>query len=283
MTEKFRQGLLLLGAVIGLAVAALEAVTWRFAPDGRDAAAIVNDVVIPRADYQQMLNLLSSSRVNGALTPQDRQYVLNRLVEEELLFQRAEEIGLMRNHRALQASIVRAMVGFILDDASSAPPSDEVLAAFYQKHQAWFTPKEQLRVVRIYLRPEQAKLAQEVAARLKRGENFAALAKRLAAKNISSAIEIPDRLLPRDKLFEYLGEDLTERVGALAVGGIIGPIESEAGIDFLWLRGRQKPSPPRFEDIKPRVATYYAQRRDDERLKNYITGLRDQAKIELFP
>ena len=280
MSENFRRGLLLLGAVIGLSVAALEAVTLRRAPDGGDAAAIVNDVVISQSDYRKALGILSTAR-RGAMTEADRDHVLGRLVEEELLFQRAEEIGLLRSHGNLRAGIVRAMVQFILDDVALETPSDDALRAFYKDNKSWFARNERARVARIYLRTgaDAAKRAQEITEALRQGKDF----DELAQKGDVTAIEVPDVLLPREKLIEYLGAGLVEQLDQMKPGDISGAIRTPSGVHFLLLRAHEKVKLPRFEDIKPQVARYYMRRRDDEKLKNYIARLRDESEIKLFP
>ena len=280
MSENFRRGLLLLGAVIGLSVAALEAVTLRRAADGGDAAAIVNDVVISQSDYRKALGILSTAR-RGAMTEADRDHVLGRLVEEELLFQRAEEIGLLRSHGNLRAGIVRAMVQFILDDVALETPSDDALRAFYKDNKSWFARNERARVSRIYLRTgaDAAKRAQEITEALRQGKDF----DELAQKGDATAIEVPDVLLPREKLIEYLGAGLVEQLDQMKPGDISGAIRTPSGVHFLLLRAHEKVKLPRFEDIKPQVARYYMRRRDDEKLKNYIARLRDESEIKLFP
>ena len=280
MSENFRRGLLLLGAVIGLSVAALEAVTLRRAADGGDAAAIVNDVVISQSDYRKALGILSTAR-RGAMTEADRDHVLGRLVEEELLFQRAEEIGLLRSHGNLRAGIVRAMVQFILDDVALETPSDDALRVFYKDNKSWFARNERARVARIYLRTGagMAKRAQEITEALRQGKDF----DELAQKGDATAIEVPDVLLPREKLIEYLGAGLVEQLDQMKPGDISGAIRTPSGVHFLLLRAHEKVKLPRFEDIKPQVARYYMRRRDDERLKDYIARLRDESEIKLFP
>ncbi len=277
--RKFRQGLLLLGAVMGLAIAAMEAITLRRAPDGRDAAAIVNDVVISQADYRRALRVLATVR-RGALTESDRRLVLDRLVEEELLFQRAAEIGLTRSHGKLRASVMRVMVQFILDDAASlSDPSDDELRVFYRENRVWFARGERLRVARIYLRKGSRARAGKIAEALRRGEDF----DKLAQRGDQAAIDIPNILLPREKLAEYLGSELMEQLDRMKPGDIIGPVMTSSGIYFLLLRGHEKLKAPRFEDIKPQVARHYGRRRDDERLKNYIERLREESEVKLFP
>ena len=280
MSESFRRGLLLLGAVVGLSVASLEAVTLRRAPAGGDVAAIVNDVVISQSDYRKALGVLSAAR-RGAMTDADRNHVLGRMVEEELLFQRAEEIGLLRSHGNLRAGIVRAMVQFILDDVALEAPSDKELRVFYKENKNWFARNERARVARIYLRTgaRTAKRVQEITEALLQGKDF----DELAQKGDAVAVEVPDVLLPREKLIEYLGVELVEQLDQMKPGDISGAIRTPSGVHFLLLREHEKVKLPRFDDIKPQVARYYMRRRDDERLKDYIARLRDESEIKLFP
>jgi len=138
-----RRALVLLatGAVLGIALGALSAFSGsRFAksilPDG--AIAVVNGKTITMGEYASAVALLAGDK-RTALTDEDRLYVLNRLLEEELLIQRGIAIGLVDSDRTVRKSIAQAMLASAVTDSASPQPSQDELRAFYRKNSLLFT------------------------------------------------------------------------------------------------------------------------------------------------
>jgi len=96
--------LLSAGACAGLALAVAGLVappeTPRL-PEG--AVAAVNGSLVRSADYERALEALAADR-RDALGASEKRHVLDRLVDEELLVQRAFELGLARQDRRARRS-----------------------------------------------------------------------------------------------------------------------------------------------------------------------------------
>jgi SurA-like N-terminal domain len=142
LSRTSRRALVLLatGAVLGIALGVLSAFSGkRFEkntlPD--DAIAVVNGKAITMGEYASAVALLAGDK-RTALTDEDRLYVLNRLIEEELLVQRGIEIGLVDSDRTVRKTIAQAMLASVVTDSVSARPSQEELRAFYQKNPSLF-------------------------------------------------------------------------------------------------------------------------------------------------
>ena len=111
--------LLGLGAAAGLTLAASSLLSGpgRNAgelPEG--AVARVNDAIIRNEEYARLLAALASDRRNP-LTEEDRRRLLDRLIEEELLVQRARELGVDRLDRRVRSILVSAMIDSIVAEA----------------------------------------------------------------------------------------------------------------------------------------------------------------------
>lgn len=137
-----RRALVLLatGAVLGITLGAWSAFSGkRFAksipPD--DAIAVVNGKAITTGEYASAVALLAGDK-RTALTDEDRLYVLNRLIEEELLIQRGIEIGLVDSDRTVRKSIAQAMLASAVTDSASTQPSQDELRAFYRQNLSLF-------------------------------------------------------------------------------------------------------------------------------------------------
>jgi hypothetical protein len=137
-----RRALVLLatGAVLGIALGALSAFSGkRFAKSilPADAIAVVNGKTITMGEYASAVALLAGDK-RTALTDEDRLYVLNRLIEEELLIQRGIEVGLVDSDRAVRKSMAQAMLASAITDSASTQPSQDELRAFYQQNSSRF-------------------------------------------------------------------------------------------------------------------------------------------------
>ena len=105
---KYRLPLLIAGAVTGLLIAAAGLVENRNIqksdPLPAGNIARVGDTLIPIGRYRALLDDLSADKRN-ALTEEDREFALDRLIDEELLIQRGLELGLASNAPAVRKAL----------------------------------------------------------------------------------------------------------------------------------------------------------------------------------
>jgi hypothetical protein len=107
-----------IGAVLGLALAMGSLLSRKNDPPmPADAVAIVNGSPIREADLERAMAALAADR-RDPLGAAERRLVLDRLVEEELLVQRASELGLDRRDRGLRSRLVTAMVDAVVTDGA---------------------------------------------------------------------------------------------------------------------------------------------------------------------
>jgi len=100
-----------------------------------DVAVWVNDRPISRESYEQALAAVAGDRKDGQLRAEDRQRVLDRLVDQELLIDRAIELGLHERDPQIRNQLTIAMIDFLVrqaeDEALTATESE--LREFYQR------------------------------------------------------------------------------------------------------------------------------------------------------
>ena len=78
---------------------------------GVDAGAVasVNGSPLDLEQYQRAVRLFASEK-RSAVTTEDRSLILERMIEEELLLQYGVEAGLVRNHPAVRAEVLRSVM-----------------------------------------------------------------------------------------------------------------------------------------------------------------------------
>ena len=91
--ERLINTLLVLGVFIGISLALFSSIRDTNFDDNRDWAARVGGTEISREKYLLQLDGLNSDK-RAPLNKEDKAFVLERMIEEELLIQRAKDLGL---------------------------------------------------------------------------------------------------------------------------------------------------------------------------------------------
>ncbi len=275
-----------LGALVGLLAAAFglmrEAAPGSGLPD--HAVAAVNGEVLRLEEYERALEALASDR-REPLGDAERQHVLDRLLEEELLVQRGLELGLAKHDRRIRGDIVTAVIQSVVAQADAEEPTDAEVAAFYDENRSYFTRSGRLFVRTVLVRAaplrsedEARARAGEVATRLRDGEDFEGVAAALGDRAVAP---VPADFLPAPKLREYLGPTATRAALALAVGEVSDPLRTSAGFQVLWLADREEPRVPPLDAIREEVRSELRRRGGDEALRRYLDELRERADVRV--
>jgi hypothetical protein len=284
--------LLGLGALAGIALAGLSIARPSLRPLDLDAdtAATVNGVPISKEAYRRAVAALRTSRRDPRLGATDRHHALQRLIDEELLLQRALSLGLARSDSAVRASLNAAMIASLVAEVESRPggPSEAELRRHYAAHSRSFRGVLLLRVQRICFRapapgpagaPSAAptRRARQARARLIAGEPFV----EVAASGDPCAGQLPDALLPLSKLADYVGPTAARAVSRLAVGQVSEPVRSATEVSLLRVVQRRSPKTPAFEEVREQVRLDYRRRAADRRLREYLDNLRADGQIHI--
>jgi parvulin-like peptidyl-prolyl isomerase len=267
-------GLLTVGAIAGLGLAAVRLVWHPTAglPVASDAVATVNGVPIPRVDFVQAVTAVATDRRRG-LRGGDPRQVLDRLIDEELLLQRALTLGLVRREPRVRGQLVSTMIDAALAEAGGQEPSEEELRVFYDQHRAYFAQPGQVRVT------HRAISGTDAAAR----ERAVALATVLQRGDALDAggevVTAPDALLPMAKLEQYLGPTVLETALRLPVGGVSQPIASSGAYHVIRVEEREADAVPPLDAVRASVRAEVMRRRGETALRAYLDRLRAEADV----
>ncbi len=287
---------LLAGAIGGLVLALLASPNLgaNFAPSldergnvdtQKGAIAHVNGRLIDRSEFAVAYQALLSDK-SKAPTAGDKKLVLARLVEEELLVQRGLEIGLTQSDASIRKAIAAAVIEFVLAQNKQGTPSEAQLRAFYETHKARFTPADRLQVARIFVRhtpqdePALATRLDAIRAALRAGEKFSQVAARLGDAILPP---LPRAMLPRNKMYDYLGPTLTGTAIRLEAGAISDAIHDGSGWHFLHVVRVAEGTPPPFANLRRQLETALRRTQDDKALRDYLDWLAKRADIVLAP
>lgn len=131
--------MLALSAALGIILGMIEAKSSKerliLSPGALDIyVARVNDSPIRQLDYQRALSLLASGK-RGELNDQDRELVLQRLIQEELLVQYASDTELLRTNQKLRAAVLQSVLaGLNIESLSTATATDSDISSGLEEY-----------------------------------------------------------------------------------------------------------------------------------------------------
>ena len=267
------QSILGIGLIIGTLLAALAVVEKNNITD-QNWAAKIEDQLIPYERYQMQLEGLARDK-RSPLTNQDKEYVLERMIEEELLIKRAIDLGMLENNPMARGTIVQQMIKNIVTEGSRIEPQENELIEFFQENIGFFTKANRLRVRQIYFSKddfgdEVVEKATDAFIRLNKGENF----EEVALSGSKSALKIPDTLMNLSKVREYIGPSLMREAQLLKPGYSSAPNKVSGGYKIIYLVDREDAIQPEYSNIRSAVLSEFLKRRDDQSLRKYLDNLK---------
>jgi hypothetical protein len=281
------------GAALGLGLAAFGLLEVPGSESKLPAGAVarVGERVIRRVDYERVL----AGVENDLRSPPDaamRRRVLERMIDEELLVQRALDLGLAAVDRRIRGELTSALIDSIVSGAEAEEPDARAIESHFEENRDFFTRPGRLRARGLFFSsrsdralgeadgPRTAALerARDAAARLARGEPLEDVRRALADPQVSP---LPDALLPASKVRDYLGPRLLEAIEALDVGQWSDPVESETGFHLVQLIDREQAFVPPLEEVRALVRQDLERRRGDEALRRYLDELRARIPVSV--
>lgn len=268
------------GIAGGLVVAALAAVE-RPARLDRDTVALVDDVPVPRARYEDALAALAAQERGPKLDAARRRALLDALVDEELLVARGLELGLGRADPAARRRLAQLVEEHAVSRDGPLEPSDDELAAFRAAHERELGRSPTYEVEAVLVPGDGAAVearAEAVAERWRGGESRDQLERELGAP---PRVAVPRAPLPDGALREYLGPTAARVASTLEIGEVSDPIRGAGGYRVVRLVARAEGGPRPASEIAEAVRSLWRREARRERVSRYVRELRDGARVDV--
>ena len=287
------QLLLALGALVGLVLAATGLVDRWSGPGSSSggnlpefAVARVGETYIPRSRYVELLSDLETDK-RTPLTVADRQFVLGRLIDEELLILRGMELGLPESSPPIRKAIAAAVIAQVATESDATPPGEDALRQLYESDPEFFaaTARYQLRWWRLPLGEDSSAIKVKLASAHLDAPHPDGIASEEVERltGLKRELTLPEQMLPLNKVADYLGPGLAQRVVQLEPGHYSAPIEVDGSVNILFLVNRQAGALPAFEQLKPVLEAEYTRRAGEQALRDYLVWLRERTPVTLDP
>jgi len=235
----------------------------------RNTIATVNNASITRETYLRAIDRYSSDTKN-VLNNNDRTWVLQRLIEEELLVQRGLSLGIITTDNDVRGAIVRALIASINAEAAAMMPNEEELFAYYSSNEEKFTYPTTISIKAwVSTTEEDALLLKRDLLKEKETEEY---------ENARVLKIIPNGFLTLNKIREYLGPSIASAI----------KLETENNVIIQYSQGRwyivkilEKNAGvvEPFEKIKHQIHNEFIRSEADKKLREYINNLKDNASI----
>lgn len=209
-------------------------------------------------------------------TPELRKAIRDDLVNVELMSQEALKKGMDKQPEvAMQLGLEKekVLVGALVQDyVKTHPISDDVISQEYDKLKGTLGAKE-YHVRHILV--EQESEAKSIAAKLKKGAKFDALAKRYS-KDAGSKDHGGDLgWIPVGKIGSVFVKSFGDTLMNLGKGKVSEPVQSQFGWHIIQLEDERDLKMPTVDELKPKITQILQQ----QAVKKMIDDLREKAKI----
>ena len=272
--EKLYTLVLSAGLIVGALLAGLSIIQESNITNFKYAAKI-EDTSISMDKYLVQLEGLAKDK-KSPISQKDKEYVLERMIEEELLIKRALDLGMLENNPIARGTIVQQMIKTIIAENMRYEVSDKELNEFFEENIGFFTTSSRLRIQQLYFSDEGTENSSfEDANRaydlLISGSSFV----EVSNLGSDSALKIPNSLMTLSKVREYIGPSLMNLARNLQPGTFSQPIKVPGGHKIIFLLEKEMAEQPNLDQVRDVVLAEYSKRRDDNSLREYLENLKN--------
>jgi peptidyl-prolyl cis-trans isomerase C len=241
--------------------------------------ATIDGGKITLEEFNKELERIPANMKMLVLTESGKQSFLDRYIVKRLLMEEARKENIEKE-KDFQDRLVDIREQLLIESllkkkvTTNVNLSETELKEYYEKNKEKFKTGQEIDTRHILVKTE--KEANEIRAKLAKGEDFADLAKRYSidpsAKATGGAIGFHAKgtLMPE---YESVAFKLAK------VGQISPPVKTQLGYHIIQLQGMKPPAYTPYEEVKEFIKQRIAQERQNDVLEKYVADLRSKAKI----
>jgi len=233
-----------------------------------NALARVNEQIITRDNYDRALARLGTNSTSDDAGA----WVLQRLVDDELLVQRGLELGMAQSDNAVRNAIIDSLIASVTAEADAASPGDEELQQYLSENADRFSFVAKLSVAAWQSNDEA--VAQSFVNALRNDSSTT------TSDTIGPIPDLPPGLMPVEVLRDFLGPGITAAAADMPVGS--SAVFARRG-RWLVVQVLEKESAvvTDLSAIRNRVLLDYRRSLADRTLRDYLDDLRRRADVDV--
>ena len=239
------------------------------------AIARVGEKDISRQRFEEIIKVLDDQS-NSELTLEKKNLIRERLIDEELLIQRAIELDLVRNDSLVKGNVIQTMFQYIINSNELVEPSEAELREYFSKEKNYFSSGRRYKLKNYTFRNlNDAETAINLL-------NQSDLESFLKLVETESAIDLPNVFLTPQKIRDYLGPKVLDELPSLEKGGFSNIFEINEVPSIVICIDILLDNNPKFEEIAEQIKNKFIRDREDSLVKEYIENLRNFYEIEKY-
>ena len=239
------------------------------------AIARVGEKEISRQRFEEIIKVLDDQS-NSELTLEKKNLIRERLIDEELLIQRAIELDLVRNDSLVKGNVIQTMFQYIINSNELAEPSEAELREYFSKKKNYFSSGRRYKLKNYTFRNSNDA---ETAINFLNQSNLESFLKLVETE---SAIDLPNVFLTPQKIRDYLGPKVLDELPSLEKGGFSSIFEINEVPSIVICIDILLDNNPKFEEIAEQIKNKFIRDREDSLVKEYIENLRNFYEIEKY-
>ena len=239
------------------------------------AIARVGEKEISRQRFEEIIKVLDDQS-NSELTLEKKNLIRERLIDEELLIQRAIELDLVRNDSLVKGNVIQTMFQHIINSSELVEPSEAELREYFSKEKNYFSSGRRYKLKNYTFRNLNDA---ETAINLLNQSDFESFLKLVETE---SAIDLPNVFLTTQKIRDYLGPKVLDELPSLEKGGFSNIFEINEVPSIVICIDILLDNNPKFEEIAEQIKNKFIRDREDSLVKEYIENLRNFYEIEKY-
>lgn len=239
------------------------------------AVARVGEKEISMQRFEEIIKVLDDQS-NSELTLEKKNMIRERLIDEELLIQRAIELDLIRNDSLIKGNIIQTMFQHIINSNEVIEPSEKQLRDYFRKEKDYFSSGKRFKLKNYSFRNLNEA---ETGSKYLKKNNFDAF---LNLTNEENIFDVPEVFLTPQKIRDYLGPKALKELENLNKGDYSEVIQLNDIPSIIFCIDILYSKTPLFEEIYDQIKDKFIREREDILVKEYIENLRNFYEIERY-
>ena len=270
-SNSVRASIGLLGLLL-LLVGSNTQINWRNQPI--DTVVLVNQQPVTESALKFARQRSGRFMIDVPVQDRDKQ-LLQRLIDDELILQRAEELGILQADPGIRKLLARSAIDTVVRESQALLIKEPELIAFYNDHQAVFQQPQRITLQAAQF--DDVEMANISRNAVLLGDSL----KKTVSLRGGKILPIPVSPLPKHMLIRYLGISLTDLALGLSATQISQPIVQGDNIYLLQVIENQPATLMPFEQVRETVMTELISRQRRDSLTTTLEELKQTASIQL--
>jgi peptidyl-prolyl cis-trans isomerase C len=242
--------------------------------------AKVDGAPITKADFDREIQSLPDYAKQMFEGPGGREKFLDEVIKKEILYQEALKQGIDKSPefiRKMEDAKKMTLISGLLEQEimSKSQVTDKEIRDYYDQHKNEFTTTSQIRASHILVKTEAE--AEKVLERLKKGENFEEIARKVSIDKASAKNGGDIGYFSRGQIVP----EFEKAAASLKIGEISGPVKTQFGYHIIKVTDKKTGPVAEFDRVKEIIAQKLTGEKQKEAFDSYIEGLRKKYKVEI--